>query len=115
MTFRASTVLIAAVLAATSAFAQVHTGHTMGMDMGKKSEAKARQQTHTAAGTVKKADPKAGKVTLEHGPVASLSWPDMTMAFKVSDKELWKKLDLGKKVEFEFAQQGNDYVVTAVK
>jgi Cu(I)/Ag(I) efflux system periplasmic protein CusF len=113
MTFRSSTALIAAALAATSAFAQMHTGHTTGMDMGNKSV--AGQQVHTAAGTVKKADPKAGKVTLEHGPVASLKWPAMTMAFKVKDEGLWKKLEDGKKVEVEFAQQGKDYVVTAVK
>jgi Cu(I)/Ag(I) efflux system periplasmic protein CusF len=47
--------------------------------------------------------------------VASLKWPAMTMAFKVKDEGLWKKLEDGKKVEVEFAQQGKDYVITAVK
>jgi Cu(I)/Ag(I) efflux system periplasmic protein CusF len=109
------TAFTAAMLAATSVFAQMHTGHTKGMDMSIKPVAQARQQTHTATGTVKKADEKAGKVTLEHGPVASLNWPAMTMAFKVNDKALWKKLENGNKVEVEFAQQGADYVVTGVK
>lgn len=113
MTFRASAALIAALLAAASASAQMHTGHTAGMDMASKPA--ASQEIHTAAGTVKKADPKAGKVTLEHGPVASLKWPAMTMAFKVKDAGLWKKLEDGRKVEVQFAQQGKDYVVTAVK
>ncbi len=105
---------IATMLAATSAFAQTGTGDK-GMDMDKKPVAGARQQTHTAIGTVKKADAKAGKVTLQHGPVASLNWPAMTMAFKVKDKELWPKLEDGKKVEIEFTKQGADYVVTGVK
>jgi Cu/Ag efflux protein CusF len=84
------------------------------MDMSIKPAAGARQ-THMAAGTVKKSDAKAGKVTLAHGPVASLNWPAMTMAFKVKDKALWKKLGDGNKVELEFTQEGADYVVTAVK
>lgn len=115
MTLRAYTALTAAVLAAGSVAAQMHshTGEMKGMDMGSKPV--ARQQLHTATGTVKKADPNSGKVTLEHGPVASLKWPAMTMAFKVKDEGLWKKLEEGKKVEVEFAQQGKDYVVTAVK
>ena len=115
MKILACTAFIATMLAATSVFAQTHTGDMKGMDMGNKPAAQARQQTHAATGTVKKADEKAGKVTLEHGPVVSLNWPAMTMAFKVNDKTLWRKLEHGKKVEVEFAQQGADYVVTAVK
>jgi Cu/Ag efflux protein CusF len=114
MTFRTSTAFIATILAATSVVAQMHPGHTKGMDMSIKPVAGAKQ-THTATGTVKKSDPKAGKVTLQHGAVASLNWPAMTMAFKVKDKALWTKLEDGKKVEVEFAQEGADYVVTAVK
>ena len=68
-----------------------------GMDMGKKPVAGAKQQTHTASGIVRKTDVKAGKVTVEQGPVASLNWPTMTMAFKVKDKALWKQLEGGRK------------------
>lgn len=115
MILRASTALIATLLAATPVFAQMHAGHTSGMDMGRKAAAAPGEQTHIAKGTVKKADPKAGKVTLDHGAVASLNWPAMTMAFKVKDAALWKKLEDGNKVEVEFAQQGADYVVTRVR
>lgn len=115
MSFRTYTVFISALLAATSVLAQGHIGGMKGMDMGKKPVVEARQQTHTATGTVKKADAKAGKVTVEHGPIASLNWPAMTMAFRVGEQALWKKLEEGKKVELAFMQQGNDYVVTAVK
>jgi Cu(I)/Ag(I) efflux system periplasmic protein CusF len=115
MKLRTYTVFIAAIVATISVFAQTTMGDMKGMDMGKKPVAEAKQQTHTATGTVKKADATAGKVTLQHGPVASLNWPAMTMAFKVKDKALWKELEDGKKVEVEFTKQGADYVVTAVK
>jgi Cu(I)/Ag(I) efflux system periplasmic protein CusF len=70
---------------------------------------------HQATGVVKKVDPKAGTVTLAHDPVKSLKWPAMTMGFTVKDKALLDKLQPGKKVEFEFLQQGKDYVITGVK
>ena len=114
MKLRTCTVFIATMFAAISAFAQASTGDMKGMDMGKK-PVEAKQQTHTATGIVKKVDAKAGKVTLQHGPVASLNWPAMTMAFNVKDKALWNKLEDGKKVEVEFTKQGADYVVTGVK
>lgn len=71
--------------------------------------------THKATGTVKAADPANGKVTLAHGPIQSLKWPAMTMTFSVSDKALFDKLIVGKKVNVEIEQQGSDYVVTAVR
>ena len=85
-----------------------------GMDMGKKPAAGA-QAVHKATGVVKKVDPKAGTVTLSHNPVKSLNWPAMTMGFTVKDKALLDKLAVDKKVEFEFVQQGKDYVITSVK
>jgi len=85
-----------------------------GMDMGKKPAAGA-QMAHKATCVVRKTDPKAGTVTLAHDPVKSLNWPAMTMGFQVKDKMLLDKFAVGKKVEFEFVQQGPDYVVTAVR
>jgi Cu(I)/Ag(I) efflux system protein CusF len=85
-----------------------------GMDMGKKPAAGA-QTTHKATGVIKKVDPKAGIVTLAHDPVKSLNWSAMTMSFAVKDKVLLDKLQAGKKVEFDFVQQGKDYVITTVK
>ena len=85
-----------------------------GMDMSKKPAAGA-QTEHKATGVVKKIDPKAGTVTLAHDPVKSLNWPAMTMGFTVKDKALLDKLQADKKIEFEFVQQGKDYVITTVK
>lgn len=108
--------LVSAALLAGHAFAQTST---KGMDMkdeDMKSEKKAGKGTvHKAAGVVTKVDPAAGKVTIKHEPIQSMKWPAMTMAFTVRDKALLAKLPKDKKVDFEFVQQGKDYVVTSVK
>ena len=90
-------------------------GDMKGMDHSQmKMDGKAAA-THKASATVKSADANAQVVTLDHAPVASLSWPAMTMSFKVKDKALLDKLAVGNKVEVEFVQQGGDYVITDVK
>ena len=83
-------------------------------DMDKPTES-ARAAVHKATGVVKNVKPDTAQVILEHGPVKSLNWPAMTMAFGVKDKSLLSKLPVGKKVEFEFVQEGSKYVVTNVK
>jgi len=84
-----------------------------GMDMGedKKSEAKS----HKGVGTVKKVDAAAGTVTIAHGPIPTMKWPAMSMTFTVKDKALVGKFSQDKKVEFEFVEQGSNYVITSVK
>ena len=107
-----SLVLVAAVLMLSMpVFAQ--TDHK-GMDM-KPEKRTEKSQAHKASGTVKKIDSAKGRVTIAHGPVDSLKWPGMTMGFVVKDKALMEKLAVDKKVEFEFVQQGKEYVVTSVK
>jgi len=68
---------------------------------------------HKATGVVTKVD--KDKVSIRHGPVPSLNWPSMTMAFKIKDKSLMERMKKDQKVDFEFIQDGRDYVVTAVK
>jgi Cu/Ag efflux protein CusF len=82
-----------------------------GMGADKKSEAKS----HKGVGTVKKVDAAAGTVTIAHGPIKSINWPAMSMTFAVKDEALLGKLTPEKKVEFEFVQQGSDYVITSAK
>jgi Cu(I)/Ag(I) efflux system protein CusF len=107
-------VIVAATLLAGSAFAQMKGMEMKDMDM--KSEKKAAKGTvHKATGVVTKVDPNAGKVTIKHEPVQSMKWPAMSMAFTVKDKALLEKLAKDKKVDFEFVQQGRDYVLTSVK
>ena len=100
--------------------AAAHAGEMMkGMDMKDMSPSAmakdAKTARHNAKGTVKSVDAKAGTVTLDHEPVKSLSWPAMTMSFKVQDKTVMDKLAQGKKVDVEFEQRGKDYVITSAK
>ena len=86
-------------------------------DMMKGMDAKgtAKSAAHEADAVVKEFDAVQGKVTLAHGPVKSLGWPAMTMAFGVKDKALFGKLAVGAKVHVGFKKEGDNYVVTSVK
>jgi Cu(I)/Ag(I) efflux system periplasmic protein CusF len=97
---------------------RAQSGGMKDMDMDKKGssgEKKSQAQTHKGSGTVTKLDQANGKVTIAHGPVQTLKWPAMTMTFVVKDKALLGKLSSGKKVDFEFVQQGSAYVITSAK
>lgn len=70
---------------------------------------------HKADGIVEDIDPKAGTLTLNHGPVPSLKWPAMTMEFKAANTSLLKGLAPGQRVQFEFVErQPGEYVATSI-
>ncbi len=108
-----TTVVLASMLSANTAVAQQKMDDMKDMDMGKPST--PSMQTHNAVGVVKALDAKAGTVTFAHEPVKSLNWPAMNMTFSVKDNMLFDKLTEGKKVKFDFVQEGKAYVVTGVK
>jgi Cu/Ag efflux protein CusF len=111
-------IVLSAVLALSVAVIPLSRAQGMGsmdmkgMDMGK--DKKSESKTHKGAGTVKKID-AGGKVTIAHGPIPTMKWPAMNMTFTVKDKALLGKFSQDKKVEFEFVEQGSDYVITSVK
>ena len=107
-------ILVLALSVVIPVVSHAQSGDVKNADAGKKPAA-AAQTAHKATGVVKKIDPRAGTVTLAHDPVKSLNWPAMTMGFTVKDKALFDKLAGDGKVDFEFVQQGKDYVVTSVK
>lgn len=108
--------LVLALFVAVPAVGRAQSGDMKGLDMkGMDMSKKPAAGTHKATGVVKKTDPKAGTVTLAHDPVKSLNWPAMTMSFDVKDKTLLDKLQAGKKVEFEFMQEGKKNIITGVK
>lgn len=107
------TLAVALSMPAAGALAQAGMGGMTGMDMSVKPASAAA--THKASATVTKVDREAGSVTLAHGPIPSLKWPPMTMAFKVRDRQLFDKLVVGKKVDVDLVQDGKDYVVKDVK
>ncbi len=65
-------------------------------------------------GVIKALDPKAGSVTLQHGPIPAISWPAMTMTFKARPA-LLKGLKVGQTVDFDCDVQGMSAEVTAVR
>lgn len=70
---------------------------------------------HKADGKVDGIDLKTGTVSLNHGPIASLKWPAMTMEFKVANGSLLSGLEPGQAVSFEFVERTpGEYVVTAI-
>ena len=107
-------IIITLALAATStAFAQPKPMPGMATEQPAAQGAKAA--VHQATGVVKSVDPANSKVTLAHGPVKTLNWPAMTMAFGVTDKAMLDKLSVGKHVQVAFEKQGNGYVIISVK
>ncbi len=77
--------------------------------------AKASVVGHRAAGTVKVIDAKAGKVSIAHGPVATLKWPAMTMDFKAANSALLADLQPDASVEFEFVERSaGEWVITKI-
>ena len=113
--------LLSAMCASSFALAQsggmTHDHMNMqGMDTARPApDAPARAARHQATGVVKAIDPANGKVKLAHEAIKSLDWPAMTMNFAVTDKALFDKLTVGKKVEVELVKQGPGYAVVAVK
>lgn len=70
---------------------------------------------HRAEGTVDEIDARAGTLSINHGPVASLKWPAMTMEFKVANAALLTGVRSGMPVSFEFVERGaGEWVITAI-
>ncbi|GAB3551804.1 hypothetical protein GCM10027343_36430 [Noviherbaspirillum agri] len=100
--------------AAVGGFGHAHGG--AGATGGEPAPAKAGGTGHKAEGTVEDVDAKAGTVSINHGPVASLKWPGMTMEFKVANDALVKDLKPGTEISFEFVErQPGEWVITGVR
>lgn len=70
---------------------------------------------HHAQGKVEEVDAGAGTVSIAHGPVPSLGWPEMSMEFKPANAAILKQLKPGAAIDFEFVERGEgEWVITAV-
>lgn len=63
-------------------------------------QGKAATVSHQGSGKVISIDRDKLKVKLEHGPIASLNWPGMTMDFSVTRAALLDKLQPGAQISF---------------
>lgn len=119
-------ITLSIALAASIGVAHAQSGGMKGMDMKdgdmgmkgmdmKKDKKAAAGHVHKASGKVTKVDQASGSVTIAHGPVASMSWPAMTMTFKAKDKAMLQKVKPGDQVDFSFVQSGKDHTITEIK
>jgi len=96
--------LLAAACIALPASAQM-SGHQHGATPAAASAA-------YADGEVRKVDKEGRKLTLKHGPIASLGMGGMTMSFGVKDPAVLDRVKVGDKVRFKAAESGGQLVVT---
>ena len=55
------------------------------------------------------------RVSVAHGPVASLKWPGMTMDFKAANNALLADLKPGSGIAFEFVERSpGEWVITKI-
>ena len=101
-------IVCAAMATAGAALAQAPATHDMASMPGMAPAAVAAGAQ--GAGVVKKIDLQTGSITLQHGPIAALHWPAMTMAFK-ADPALLKTVTVGQKVSFTVKTGGAPEVV----
>ena len=75
----------------------------------------AQSVVHSAEGTINSIDQAAGTMNISHGPVASASWPAMTMSFKLANPELVAQFSAGQRVRFRFTiESGMNATVTGI-
>ncbi|MEE7492101.1 MULTISPECIES: copper-binding protein [Methylobacterium] len=67
------------------------------------------------AGTVKKVDDAAGKVTLDHETIPNIGMDAMTMAYKVQDPAMLKGLKPGERVRFSADRVNGSIAVTRIQ
>lgn len=81
-----------------------------GMQMEQKT---TRPPVANAEGTIKSMDTVKHTVTIAHGPVPSVQWPPMTMAFAAAEDQL-KGLTTGDRVSFSFRIEGGRATIVSI-
>ena len=67
------------------------------------------------AGEVRKIDRVAKKITIRHGPIASLEMPAMTMVYPVADPAMLDRVSVGDRILFAAEKAGDTLTVTHVE
>lgn len=84
-----------------------------GMDMAE-SAAPAQAGPIAGVGTVTAVDTTTGTVSLDHEPIAAISWPAMSMQFTVEDPTELQGIAVGDRVTFELKSATETSVITAI-
>jgi|CXWL01.1.fsa_nt_gi Cu/Ag efflux protein CusF len=76
--------------------------------------ATATTGTVSATGVVSAIDTAAGTVTIDHGPIAAISWPAMNMQFHAENPQILNGIAVGDHVAFELKSAADTGTVTMV-
>ncbi len=95
----------------TGNMADMNGNGMKGMSMLQTMNGKTNAQVHHASGVVTKVDAAAGRVTVSHDEIRTLSWPAMTMEFPVKDRKLLQGVSVGEKVDFDLTSSGKDQFI----
>lgn len=68
-----------------------------------------------SAGEVQKVDTDTGTLTIQHGPLANLGMPGMTMVFKAKDPAMLGQVKAGDKIRFRVEQVNGALTVTKLE
>lgn len=74
----------------------------------------AAAQTGTGTGVVTAIDADAGTITVEHGPIPAVGWPEMTMRFTGSPAILAAARS-GDRIEFDLVVRDGVNEITAIR
>jgi Cu(I)/Ag(I) efflux system membrane fusion protein len=102
--------------AALDTFSDASSSRADGTGRGEyHASAAALPTRHRGEGSIEAMDWVGSTVTLSHGPIASLGWPEMTMDFHISDPASLRTLKPGQKVGFEIVEkQPGEYAIVHV-
>lgn len=68
-----------------------------------------------STGTVTQVDAAAGTITINHQPIAAISWPAMTMHFTAENPAILRGIAVGDHVAFELKGANESSIVTSVQ
>lgn len=80
-----------------------------------RNSATAASSASLTAGEVRKIDKSAKKITIKHGPIASLDMPAMTMTYPVADPAMLDHVKPGDKILFAAEKAGQSFRVTRIE
>jgi Cu/Ag efflux protein CusF len=66
-------------------------------------------------GEVRKVDRVTHKITIQHGRIANLDMPPMTMVFRVADPAMIARVSIGEKVRFRAERIGGQLTITRIE
>lgn len=84
------------------------------MNMAESAAPAAAAGPIAGVGTVTAVDAAAGTVSLDHEPIAAISWPAMSMQFTVEDPADLQGIAVGDRVSFELKSATETSVVAEI-